>query len=394
MIGGINMAWYYGTYICGHEGRTNIVGPSKDRERKADWHFSGFCPECYKKQLQEEKERKNKEAAEKSAEMELPELTGTEKQVAWANSIRINVISDMSTKINKLAEALKKDGLKTIPGENIGIKEISDAFDYFINNHVDAKYWIEHREVKILPRDILEEYKRYTESLANEEALKEIEKEESMLTVFSKSSRNKPGIVKIQFNNSLIFAEYIKDDDFKDIVKKLHFCWKNHVWQRDITEFTGSANDRMAELGNKLLLNGFTVCFPTENIKNMAVTGKFEPETDRWVVYDGNKKLCLAWNGQNDTLYQQSKKLPGARWESGKMAVPVEFYKELNNFAETLGFSVSQRAKQAIREYKKKETMYIRASINMQKEDAVTDEEKIKNFLKSNGTIIEDLIDN
>ena len=45
------MAWFYGTYCCGHEGRTDIVGPTKDRERKADWHFSGLCPKCYKKHL-------------------------------------------------------------------------------------------------------------------------------------------------------------------------------------------------------------------------------------------------------------------------------------------------------------------------------------------------------
>lgn len=68
------MAWYYGTYSCGHEGRTNIVGPTKDRERKAEWHFSGMCPECYKKQIEEKRAAVNKEAAEKSEEMELSTL--------------------------------------------------------------------------------------------------------------------------------------------------------------------------------------------------------------------------------------------------------------------------------------------------------------------------------
>ena len=87
------MSWYEGIYSCGHEGRINIIGPTKDRQRKADWYFSNVCPECYKKYLKEERENKNKEAAEKSAEMELPKLIGTEKQVAWANSIRIEKIN-------------------------------------------------------------------------------------------------------------------------------------------------------------------------------------------------------------------------------------------------------------------------------------------------------------
>ena len=25
------MAWYEGTFACGHEGRVNIIGPQKDR---------------------------------------------------------------------------------------------------------------------------------------------------------------------------------------------------------------------------------------------------------------------------------------------------------------------------------------------------------------------------
>ena len=43
------MAWYYGTYSCGHEGRVNIIGPTKDRQWKADRHFGHMCPECYVK---------------------------------------------------------------------------------------------------------------------------------------------------------------------------------------------------------------------------------------------------------------------------------------------------------------------------------------------------------
>jgi hypothetical protein len=43
------MAWYYGTYSCGHEGRTNIVGPIKNRKWISDKHFDNECPDCCKK---------------------------------------------------------------------------------------------------------------------------------------------------------------------------------------------------------------------------------------------------------------------------------------------------------------------------------------------------------
>lgn len=44
------MAWYYGTYSCGCEGRTQIYGATKDRQRIADYRFEGLCPDCWKNQ--------------------------------------------------------------------------------------------------------------------------------------------------------------------------------------------------------------------------------------------------------------------------------------------------------------------------------------------------------
>lgn len=80
------MAWYYGTYACGHEGRVNVIGPTKDREWKVNHHFEKLCPECYEKWQQEERERKSIEAQKETETLELPELEGTEKQVSWARS--------------------------------------------------------------------------------------------------------------------------------------------------------------------------------------------------------------------------------------------------------------------------------------------------------------------
>ena len=77
------MGWYYVTYLCGHEGRTNIIGPTKNRQWIADRRFSELCPECKEKEYLAECARANKAAAEAAKEMELPELTGSERQVPW-----------------------------------------------------------------------------------------------------------------------------------------------------------------------------------------------------------------------------------------------------------------------------------------------------------------------
>jgi len=58
------MAWYYGTYACGHEGRENIIGPTKNRQWIADRKFEGLCYECYQAKLAADRETANKEATD------------------------------------------------------------------------------------------------------------------------------------------------------------------------------------------------------------------------------------------------------------------------------------------------------------------------------------------
>ena len=45
------MAWYYGTYSCGHEGRVNVIGKVSKRQWKVDMHFSSLCKECQAKKI-------------------------------------------------------------------------------------------------------------------------------------------------------------------------------------------------------------------------------------------------------------------------------------------------------------------------------------------------------
>jgi hypothetical protein len=145
------MSWYYGTYSCGHEGRVNIVGPTKDRQWKADRHFEGLCPECWEAKKKADREAANVEAAAKAKEMELPELEGSEKQIAWANTIRVQII-------DAIEEFKNRDGTT-----------VTDAFhktvDYVIIHRVKASWWIEKRYYKEdIKRFILMAYEEILES--------------------------------------------------------------------------------------------------------------------------------------------------------------------------------------------------------------------------------------
>lgn len=395
------MAWYYGTYSCGHEGRINVIGPGKDRQWRIDREFSELCPECYKEEQAEKRAAANAAAAEKSAEMELPELTGSKKQVAWANTLRIDFIE----RINSMLEVNEKNGKKSIlfwsvDGKAARVKNetFEDILYYAMQNKTDAKFWIDNRNNA--PSEtlykVMQEYNDEKNSDIPEEVKDEIEEEKRNATVVPECEEKKSGVVIIEINpeNSALSTKYVKDFDFIEIVKKLGYKWDGLTWRKLLTEYTVNANDRAAELGNKLLLSGFTVQFPNAESKNKAISGEFESENDRWVKFDAELgKLAICWKKKSDTLYNAAKKLTGARWKGGAMMVNVEFYQEVIDFAETMGFSISNKAQEEIEKYKKKESGFETASVNENKEDFISDKEKIAKSLKSGGTIIEDLID-
>ncbi len=391
------MAWYYGTYSCGHEGRTNIVGPEKNRQQKADWIFSRLCPECHKKEKQAELQRRMIDAEEKSKNMDLPTLTGTEKQIAWANTLRVKIIEKIENSIAKTDESklnnflfCRRDGSKEIISTTKG--EMMCALDYAVKKYTDARFWIDNRDNFKLFSDFFEEYRDSdSETIITEDIIQEMQDQDEIVTARPDSGALKNGVVKIKYCKDSLLAEYVKDSDFMSIVKKLGYRWNGSSWAKRITEYTGSAEDRAAELGNALLGVGFTVQFPNAGIKECAVSGNYILENDRWVKFI-EQKLVITWSQRNDTLYNAAKKLPGARWKDGGMRVNLEFYREVVDFAETMGFSISSKACGKIEEYKQSESQFDSVQIASVKENCSNDE-RIAKLLKSEGTIIEDLID-
>jgi len=134
------MAWHEGVYACGHPGRVQIYGPVKDRDWKEKKEFSKLCPECWKKKLAEE----NQKAVETAKEMGLPELKGTEKQVAWANSIRLEFIEVIDEEVRELER--RNPNNKNL--EKIK-KEFDETKKFMLENKTEAKYYIDHRDFTI-----------------------------------------------------------------------------------------------------------------------------------------------------------------------------------------------------------------------------------------------------
>ena len=86
------------------------------------------CPECiFKARVKYE----NEQAMEMSESLDLPKLEGSEKQITWANTIRIKFIEYYNR-------------VKSLPSTKTN-KQICENFEDIIQKEITAKYWIDNR---------------------------------------------------------------------------------------------------------------------------------------------------------------------------------------------------------------------------------------------------------
>ena len=115
----------------------------------ADEANTRLCPECYAKQQAakraEAREAENKAAAETAGALGLPELSGSEKQVAWAVSIRQKALDEaLSAAAGGSTRVLNDEG-RALVAAVLG------------RMSAEARWWIDHRDdAADLVRDELE----------------------------------------------------------------------------------------------------------------------------------------------------------------------------------------------------------------------------------------------
>ena len=77
------------TYTCGHVATIQLYGKTAERESRIKYlEGNCVCPECYKAKMEAKREAENEKAAEAAVQRGLCELSGSPKQIAWANTIR------------------------------------------------------------------------------------------------------------------------------------------------------------------------------------------------------------------------------------------------------------------------------------------------------------------
>lgn len=315
------MAQYGGTFACGHEGLVNVYGKHSEREQKIEKAFSRVCPKCYEKEKTERIERENRESLSKSEDYGFPKLSGTEKQISWANTIRLKFYEEFWD---------------------------SETMHEMIENEKKASFWIDTIHCGNKER-FLEEY---------EDQIEKIDKFERIISMdaVAPEELKHEGVVEIVKIMERICLYFQKDDDFIQLVKSKKYRWheSDSCWCRTLSDKTGTYADRAAEIGHALLKNGFAICIHDAEITENAIAGKYEKECYKWVTWNGVKKsLALSWTVR-DKSYEASRKIKNNTYNNRTdcVEIPICHYRAVNNFAKKYDFQYSEEALEKIEQYK------------------------------------------
>lgn len=140
---------YEVNFSCGHTATLDLVGPYKDRYKKIAWlEEEGKCPECYGKIKRAEREEARKKEEQKIEAMEkelnFAHLVGTEKQVAWARSLRAKMIKVWDDEIyfkshykrnRRLLNAVARHETSAVFWINSTDKDFADMMNPYLEAH-------------------------------------------------------------------------------------------------------------------------------------------------------------------------------------------------------------------------------------------------------------------
>ena len=361
------MAKYEVVFACGHTETKDLYGKSADRERKIEWMGKyGLCSECYKKKTQEQQD-------DRKAKNNLPDLTGSEKQVAWAEKIRDGIILDW---------------------ENIEqqIEPRDEKFINWLKNQIEARFWIDNREKSI--HKLVKEWMENENKIDAVESSKELEiaaKEEATIYPEHEETRD---VAEISYKGEFVEVKSPKNDIIIETARAAGYKWDGEKlrWCLKVTVTRGQVEDRVAEIGNFLLNAGVPICIYDEKLREKAINGEFEPQKHQWILKSGDEEIKIYWHTREHSLYDEAKRLPHAKYREGAMRVPSRYFEEIREFVKLYDLGVSEEADKLLAKEEKayREKMVVVPRKSMAETER---EDRLKEILNSSRDILEDLRD-
>lgn len=132
------MALYRITRRCGHDDEVQLYGTNArgQRDMQAEQEAQRLCRPC----LDKERATVASEHAARAADLGLPELTGSPKQVVWAETLRAGALTEVDA-----WKAEVDAWVAEHPDAADEAATLGAAVDAAVRNHTDAKWWIDYR---------------------------------------------------------------------------------------------------------------------------------------------------------------------------------------------------------------------------------------------------------
>jgi hypothetical protein len=120
------------THACAHRAVHNLTGPGRQRDSREVWLAGQPCRDCL---------NAAETAVAAQANAGLPALTGTDKQIAWAETLRAKALAELDAVLDKLA---KGEQPPPTP-ETAYILEGLHAAVAALKAQTQARVWIDNR---------------------------------------------------------------------------------------------------------------------------------------------------------------------------------------------------------------------------------------------------------
>lgn len=297
--------------VCGHKVKVRI---NRNDEKLAEWYkHNYFCLQCER----DRKARERKEREDICIEYGLfsNKLEGSEGNRKIAKEIKMKygyqLIQLNPENLDKYIEALKAKTKATW---------FLARADYSIEKFMQALLGEEERANIISPEKVIDE----------------------------------DIIVNLTYEGDMIVARFIYQEMIPGILKRIGWSWDVDLrrWFFKIDDMSGTAADRMAEAGHKLLKAGFIVEIEDKGIAERAIKGEYISRHKRWITA-GEKCFSIKIE-YGDCIKEKIKKM-GGQWNIvDKMwEVPLSYYKTILEFEDKEGFRLTAIAHLRVAEQEK-----------------------------------------
>lgn len=351
-------------FNCAHCGESvMVIGQNRNlADRLAEYREQqgALCHDCWAKQQADKRAEASQHAAEQAVVEGLPVLQGSEKQVAWAESIRqdkLGKLTGIEKEIDDCIKAGAPDGSRDVLLDGVACIKAVDSAHWWIENR-DARLWwdIEYFTEFLCggsfpktPEAIIARAKahmgglRFPQECAPAEIVADA-KTEATIRPESPKTETIAEVLIVGQEVHISFPE--KREDFRLLMRDtLNMQWKEGYWGRRIDGMAGTLDDRMIEAGHRLLAAGFIIRIYDAEARAKAVAGEFEPEHTRWITRRSQGKrsgwFALVW-GKHEDYYAPARKLPGAAYDKPYVVVAPEHFEEVIDFGGRYDFRITQ----------------------------------------------------